>query len=87
MYSICLFLITTTNSKIMPIAFLSSQISVNTIILYSPDKAILNHFMFLIEMVHQSRVGRSAKKKAKKKLARTFKDMKLKRIKCRFSKC
>ena len=39
-------------------------------------------FMFLIDMVRQSRVGRSAKKKkAKKKmLAITFRDTKLKRI-------
>ena len=46
-------------------------------------------FMFLTDMVRQSRVSRSAKKKGKKrgkKLARTFKDTKLKRIKCRFIK-
>ena len=36
-------------------------------------------FIFLIDMVRQSRVGRSAKK-GKKTLARTFKDTKLKRI-------
>ena len=37
-------------------------------------------FMFLIDMVRQSRVGRSAKQKEKKKLAKTFKDTKLERL-------